>query len=203
MNRLGGCIRRNRNGVLRLAICLLLAGAPGVRAADTALDVPHFRQQENGCGAAALAMVMHYWSGHYSLPAAMSPAPDAVYQRLYREKLRGIRLVDMQEYAADRHYYAFTLKGTAGDLRAQLEKKRPVIVALSKRPGANRHFAVVVGIDGDRVWLNDPTRKKQKKMKLSRFEKRWSAAERWLLLVAPKDLPAPSSSAQVRYRPAR
>ena len=172
---------------LRRALCLLLWGAVAVTALDSPLKIRLFRQEKNGCGAAALAMVMHYWSEYYPLPASMKPDPLEVYEHLYLREIRGIRLASMRDYALHRDYHAFTIQGTVEDLETHLSKRRPIIVGLGKRPNGNLHFAVVVGIDTDRVWLNDPTKKKPTSMKRSKFEKRWAAADNWLLLAVPNN----------------
>jgi len=170
-------------------LCVFLCCASVVSAADAPLDVPMYRQERNGCGAASLAMVMHYWAQHYSLPEDMTPDPLDLYQDLYREEVKGIRLADMREYAATHGFDAFTLQGRREDLTENLAKGRPVIVGLRKQPRGELHFAVVVGLGSDQVWLNDPAKKKPARMKRSRFEKRWSAGGNWLLLAAPAAYP--------------
>jgi predicted double-glycine peptidase len=152
------------------------------------LRVPFFRQLKNGCGAASVAMVMHYWK-----PAA--PSSAQVYRHLYLPERKGIPLADMRRYLEDSGFRAFTLKGQWSDLEEHLAKGRPLIVSLKKRRSGPMHFAVLSGVDGDYIWLNDPTRKKPNRVKRPEFQKQWELAERWVLITSPPGDSAGSSAA--------
>ena len=150
------------------------------------LPVPSFKQQKNGCGAASVAMVMHYWSAR--LPGApASPQPAEVYRRLYDEQLRGIPLARMKRYLENSGFLAYTFHGRWSDIEQQLGKGRPVIVSLKKRPSSAMHYAVVTGILADRILLNDPSKRGGQSMKRPAFEKQWSQADGWMLLAAPRE----------------
>ena len=168
---------------MKAALCLLCAAA---LAAASPLEVPFYRQEKNGCGAASLAMVMHYWADHYALPETESPRPAAVYDELYQPRLRGIPLATMRDYAESHGFHAFTFRGGAADLEEHLARGRPVLIGLRKKPSANLHFAVLTGMDGNRVWLNDPSKNKPSTMVRKKFDRQWAAADHWLLLVAPR-----------------
>lgn len=152
------------------------------------LAVPFFHQQENGCGAASVAMVMHYWK-----PGA--PAESQVYRQLYLPKRKGIPLADMRRYLEESGFRAFTLRGEWRDVEEHLAKGRPIIVSLKKRRAGRLHFAVVAGLDGEHVWVNDPTRKKPNRVKRKDLQKQWDLAERWMLLTSPAADTARSSAA--------
>ena len=151
------------------AVCSAAASAP--------LDVPFFHQQTNGCGAASVAMVMHYWEKR--------EAPEHVYQQLYKADQKGILLSDMKRYLEESGFRAFTLRGKWNDVEQHLAKGRPIIVGLKKNRAARIHFAVVIGADRDHVWLNDPTRKKASRVNRAGFERQWTMADRWMLLSTP------------------
>lgn len=163
------------------ALALLAAICSGQ---PPSLDVPFVQQQKNGCGAASVAMVMRYWSGHSATVPAI-PSPLEVYQRLYEPGLNGIQLAEMKRYLEEQGYQAYTLRGEWKDIEQHLAKGRPMIVAL--KPGARKpvHFAVLAGAASDAVLLNDPTKKKPGRMSRRKFEAQWSRAERWLLVAAP------------------
>lgn len=162
-----------------LALACTLAAA----AVCEPLTVPFFRQQKNGCGAASVAMVAHYWK-----PSA-SPAPGAVYDRLIDAERKGIQLAQMKSYMEDIGFQAFTLRGQWSDLERHLTKGRPVIVSLQAGRTGRLHFAVLVGIEDEHVWLNDPTRKSAHRTSRAKFDKQWEGANRWMLLATPRARP--------------
>src|SRR6185295_4507292 len=103
---------------------MLLAGAAAADTAGRPLDVPFFAQQENGCGAASVAMVMHYWRNLTSKPLVY-PTADEAYQHLYKPERNGILLSDMKRYFEESGFRAFTFKGKRADIEEQLGKGRP------------------------------------------------------------------------------
>ncbi len=167
------------------AACGLLLAAISAAGAGAPLDVPFFRQARNGCGAASVAMVAHYWSRHGAKQPSTLPSPRDIYARLYDPGRRGILLADMRRYLAELGYRAFTIRGEWEDLERHLARGRPIIVGLRKGPSKDLHFVVLTGADQDRVWLNDPTRGRPHRMKKAEFEKRRAFAERWILLATP------------------
>jgi predicted double-glycine peptidase len=168
-------------------ICFGLVMGLTLGAADVApLEVPLFRQEKNGCGAASVAMVAHYWSKHGAHPAGTIPAPEEVYRQLYDKEKKGILLSDMKRYFEDRGFHAFSLRGQWSDLERNISKGRPIIVGLNRNKAERLHFAVLIGAGNDQVWLNDPTRKRPHVLKRAEFEKQWAAAERWMLIAAPR-----------------
>ncbi len=172
----------------RPVVAILLA-AQCWGAASGRLALTFYRQQKDGCGAASVAMVMRYWADASPAARAANPAPEEVYQRLYRPELRGIRLADMKAYLEGKGFEAFTLRGAWPDVEEQVAKGRPIIVGLKKKPAAATHFVVVTGVGEGSVWLNDPTRKKPNLLKRAEFERQWELADRWLLLAAPSGRP--------------
>jgi predicted double-glycine peptidase len=167
--------------LLLASICVAVA-AP---ATNQRLDVPFFAQKKNGCGAASVAMVTHYWASVRAKQPAAIPSPEQVYQQLYQPNRRGILLADMKRYLEGRGYRAVTLRGEWADLERHLSKGRPVIVGL--KPGRSKgfHFAVLTGTEGSHVWLNDPTRKRPNRVDQAKFEQQWEFADRWMLLATP------------------
>jgi predicted double-glycine peptidase len=155
------------------------------------LDVPFFAQQKNGCGAASIAMTIRYWANQPGQRQADAPSAEQVYQRLYDPERKGILLADMKRYLEEIGFRAFTLRGQWSDLEQHLEKGRPIVVGLKKNRASQLHFAVVIGAEGQRVWLNDPTRKKSSRVKLAEFTRQWELADRWMLLSTPSSPGAP------------
>ena len=144
------------------------------------LTVPFFHQQKNGCGAASVAMVAHYWK------PGSSPEPGAIYDRLIDAERKGIRLAEMKSYLEEIGFQAYTLRGNSRDLEQHLAKGRPIIVSLQDGRSKRLHFAVLVGMEESAVFLNDPTRKAGNRQDRARFEKQWAGAEHWMLLATPR-----------------
>ncbi len=151
------------------------------------IDVPYVHQPRDGCGAASLSMVMQYWAHQQGHPA--SPASDVatIQRELYDPAAHGILASSMQSYLRDQGYLAFPLNGHWSDLEAQVQKGRPLIVALRPQGQRELHYVVVDGIDPARglVTMNDPALRKMLSQERAPFEKDWSATNHWMLLAVP------------------
>jgi hypothetical protein len=92
------------------------------------LDVPFVKQEKDGCGSASIAMVMQYWERQLG----MAPAADAkkIQRELYSRQAGGIYASDVESYFTEHGYRTFAFQGTWEDLRQQLTKGRPLVVAL-------------------------------------------------------------------------
>ncbi len=146
-----------------------------------ALHVPFFPQQKNGCGAASVAMVAHYWQPRLGAV----PSSAEIYQRLYDPSRGGIALSGMKSFLEELGLRAFTLHAEWNDLAAHTAKGRPAIVGLRKKAEGELHFVVVTGIEERHAWVQDPARRKPRTMKREDFEKQWRFGENWMLLAAP------------------
>jgi len=108
-------------------------------------DVPYVAQQgETECGAAAIGMVVAYWTGKEpaSIVSAFRPVPE-----------RGIAAGRLRDYARDQGLAAFVIEGKLDDLAHELAAGRPVIVGLTKLQTKNRaldHYEVVIGLHRER-----------------------------------------------------
>jgi predicted double-glycine peptidase len=153
------------------------------------IDVPFVHQVKDGCGSAAVAMVMQYWDRKQD--RTPGPAADAnkIQSRLFSPAAHGIYAGRIQQYFEHSGYQAFAYHGQWSDLKRELKHGRPLIVAL-KMPGVRGplHYAVVVGIDSARgfVFLNDPARGKMYRVSRQGFESEWSPTKNWALLAVPQ-----------------
>jgi predicted double-glycine peptidase len=153
------------------------------------LDVPFVKQTEDGCGSAAISMVLRYWKAHGM--HLDSPRADAVaiQKQLYSPKARGIFASDMENYLKASGLKVFLLDGNWTDLQQHLKQGRPLIVSL--QPGNAHtplHYVVVTGIDWqkDAVFIHDPARGNLLRVERADFEKQWRANRNWMLLVVPE-----------------
>ena len=153
------------------------------------LDVPYVKQSEDGCGSAAISMLLEYWIAHGAGVDSQRADADAIQKRLYSRKVRGIDASDMQRYLRESGFRVFPLNGEWNDLLEQLKQGRPLIASL--QPGNARtplHYVVVTGIDWQNgaVFLNDPARGKLLRVAREDFEKQWRPNRNWMLLALPE-----------------
>jgi ABC-type bacteriocin/lantibiotic exporter with double-glycine peptidase domain len=153
------------------------------------LDVPYVHQEKDGCGSAALAMLLQYWKSKNFLVAVERMDAAAIQRELYAKKTRGIYASEMESYLRETGFAVFAFRGEWSDLRTQLGKGRPLIAAL-KPKGAPAHYVVVVGLapEDRAVLVNDPQRGKLVRFERQDFEKAWLGTEAWTLLAVPRQV---------------
>ena len=155
-----------------------LAGAGGW---VVVAGVPEVRQaSREGCGAAALEMVLGFWrvpTGQDQLWSAAAPPPG-----------QGVRAGRLRDLARDRGLQAFLLEGTLADLDRELARQHPVLVGVLQRRGdrADPHYLVVVGLNQRRqqVLVLDPAAG-LRELPLAEFVVAWAATRRVTLVVYP------------------
>jgi ABC-type bacteriocin/lantibiotic exporter with double-glycine peptidase domain len=180
----------------RIALGLLLLLFLG-RCSDSApqekagiwLDVPFVKQSEDGCGSAAISMVLEYWNAHGARVDPRRADAAAIQKQLYSPKARGIFASDMESYLKASGFRVFPLDGEWNDLEEQLKQGRPLIVSI--QPGNAKtplHYAVVAGIDWQNgaVFINDPRRGKLLRIARAEFEREWRPNRNWMLLAVPE-----------------
>ena len=127
------------------------------------------QELDYSCGAAALATLMRYYFGEpvseYEILKILESQLSEDEQR--RKIARGFSLMDLKHAAQSKGYRAAGFKLTI-DQAKQLAA--PVIVHVL--PFGYRHFAVLRGIAGDRVFLADPARGNMR-ISIDRFLSEW------------------------------
>lgn len=153
---------------------------------SSVLAVPYVPQVKEGCGAAALAMVMQYWWNRSAATNTTAAEPARIMRELYDPALHGIDGAAMEQYLRKNGFSAFAIDGQASDLYAQLQRGRPLIACL-KLKGNRYHYVVVVGQPEPRgqVWIHDPVRGPGMRMDWSAFQRAWNESSNWLLIATP------------------
>jgi ABC-type bacteriocin/lantibiotic exporter with double-glycine peptidase domain len=175
-------------------VLLSAAGAGFALATETPslwIDVPFVTQVKNGCGSAAMAMVMEYWDKKAGRSAGDSADAGKIQAALYSPAEEGIPASAMKRYFESAGYRTFAFLGDWGELGHHLERGRPLIVSLkASGPHGPLHYVVVVGIDSARgyIYVNDPAQQKMLRLSREGFESEWSATEHWTLLAVPRNL---------------
>lgn len=169
-----------------LLACLCYGQAAATGSSAIWLDVPYFKQEKDGCGAASIAMVMQYWRSQQKKPIGEDADPAKIQRVLYSVPAHGIYASDVEHYFQRSGFQTFAFRGEWADLRAHLQGGRPLMVAL-KPERSPLHYVVIAGLDAqpDTVLLNDPARRKLLKQDRQSFEKEWDAAGKWTLLALP------------------
>lgn len=152
------------------------------------LDVPFIKQEKNACGAAAVAMVMQYWSGRQSRSVGKSADVEHIQNVLYSPEAHGIYNSAIENYFRGQNFRTFTIRGQWSDLLQHLQKGRPLIVMLKPEHQTPLHYVVVTGLEPAQnlVLINDPAERKLLKLDRATFEKSWTAAGNWTLLAVPQ-----------------
>jgi ABC-type bacteriocin/lantibiotic exporter with double-glycine peptidase domain len=167
-------------------VCMSLwAAAPAAEPPGVWLDVPFVKQEQNGCGAASIAMVMQYWQQR--LGRAAQADAGQIQRQLFSPEAGGIYASGLERYLKEHGFRTFAFRGTWDDLRGHLLNGRPLIAAL-KTGADDRHYVVVAGLDWREnvVLKNDPAERKLLKQSRDSFEKEWKAAGNWILLAVPQ-----------------
>ena len=154
------------------------------------LDVPYVHQEKEGCGSAALAMILQYWSQKGAALSAERIDAEKIQRELYSKEAHGIRASAMEEYLRESGFSPFVFRGEWNDLRTHIEKGRPLIASIQRGGKSSLHYVVVVGIEREHeaVLLNDPERGKLFRVERAEFEKEWQRTNNWTLLAVPKSV---------------
>ncbi len=147
------------------------------------LDVPFVRQEKNGCGSAALAMLIGYWERNGAQVPAEAADAREIQRVLYSSEASGIYASELVAYLERNGFQAFPIRATWRDLSEHLAKGRPLIVSLGN---SRLHYVVIAGLDDARglVYYNDPAQRKLMKLDRTAFEREWH--DRWALLAVPR-----------------
>ena len=143
--------------------------------------VPYVAQErELECGAAAISMVVSYWTG-----AQIEP----IVQHFRPVTERGIAAGKLRDFARARGLASYVVVGDLADLAREVEAGRPVVVGLMKprRTDWLTHYEVVIGfhrekglvvtLDPDQGWRQNT---------VEGFLMEWNPSGRVTLVVSAK-----------------
>lgn len=128
------------------------------------------QRYDYSCGSAALATLLRYY---FDDPVEERDILIGLLDRMSPEEIRdrvekGLSLLDLKRYAEQRGYQAVGVKLS---LSALPQLKGPILIHLEKEE--DKHFAVLKGVRGDRVYLADPSRGNIR-LSVERFAREWS-----------------------------
>jgi predicted double-glycine peptidase len=154
-------------------------------------DVPYVKQDtEYECGAAAISMVVSYWTG-------VEPRRVVAHFRPVGE--RGIAAGKLRDYARQQGLASFLIEGQLQDLANEIKAGRPVLVGVSKPQSRDRvldHYEVVIGVHAGRkrIVTLDPS-EGWRENSLDGFAREWKIAGNVMLVVSAKQPEAPAEQA--------
>jgi hypothetical protein len=213
--RPGHAARRRSASIGALGACLLLTGcyagtAQAISPHEVAADpgwllvpgVPLIRQSgRSDCGAAALAMVLGYWSRPTSVQEIDARDPEAA--------AHGWKAGQLRDLAREKGLQAFVVSGRLSDLTTEIGQRRPVLVGVVQRYGKDQsraHYQVVIGIHPARrlILTLDPAAGWRQDT-LEGFAREWIPTQQVTLVFLPPGLaPGPPAAAGAgAARPAR
>lgn len=154
------------------------------------VSIPYHRQDTSyTCGPASLQMLLHHFNGVY-------PSESELARRLHTsnkaerdgtshsELIRVLREEGLNVYVDN--------EASFGTLEAILKIGVPALVHYIEPEGDVGHYAVAVGIDTQRVYLNDPWHGSGFSLLREEFLDRWHDGKgvftRWLLAASPEPI---------------
>lgn len=152
------------------------------------IPVPYVAQVKQGCGSAALAMLLGYWKQQgYGLEQAIAD-PAHIHAAVYSQKANGSPASKVEDYLKESGFRTFSFSGTWNDLHEHLQNGRPLLLAL-RSPGSRRqlHYVVAVGISDQQLLVHDPAVRPNYVLGRKEFETRWRASRQWTLLALPPE----------------
>ena len=144
------------------------------------------QKYDYSCGAGALATLLRYYFGdHVGEEEILLKilAPMTREEVLDREK-NGLSLLDLKHCAERLGYQAVGVKLDWANLK---QLKGPILIHMESQ--GYKHFAVLKGIRGDRIYLADPSRGNVR-MSVFRFAREWSG---FALVLGKKGFGLPRS----------
>jgi len=156
------------------------AGAPGQRGGPALLDVPYVPQTPELCGGAAVAMVLRYWGERQVFPED--------FGSLVVPAERGIPTASLVAAVRRRNWQATVVspdpRSAQAQIQAAIDRGQPLI-ALIEVSARTYHYVVVVGATAKEMVVHDPARSPFRVLSREEFDRAWTAAGRWMMLVLP------------------
>ena len=161
---------------------LSCAGAPDIkesRAFQIIEGVPFYPQEAYKCGPVSLAGVLNYWR--------IGVSPEDVAAEIYSESAKGTLDIDMILYAERKGLKAGQYKGSAEDIKRNIDLGYPVIVLVDYGFWLyqQNHFMVVVGYNKNGIFTNSG-RDRLKFIPFNVFLKLWKRTNFSTMLISPK-----------------
>src|SRR4051812_9185956 len=145
-------------------------------AASLAIEVPYLPQTDALCGGAAAAMVFRYWGDAHADVQAFAPLVD--------RHAGGIAADALTSAIEAGGWRTARVDPSLEALAARVHGGEPVIVLLPER-GKRYYYVVVTAVTTEAVVVHDPSWGPSRAIPAAKFERAWSAATFWSLVIVP------------------
>ena len=169
--------------LLALALLALAAGCtttpPTVGERVFLADLECLPDDGFQCGPASLTAVLRYHD--------MAAEADAVRAAIYSEGARGVIVQDMLWYAREEGLDARAAAATVADLRAEIDRGRPVIVQVDVGRFGQRinHFMVIAGYTDTQLIIHSGDQREEP-IAVDRFARMWRATGQIAIFIGPR-----------------
>lgn len=151
------------------------------------LKVPFYKQDTDyTCGPVALQMVLSFL-GYFKSEKYLSKKVNVSHDT-------GTKHEAMIETARKEGFYCYVNKDSSLDeIKNFLSDGLPVIAHFVEPQAGEEHYAVVIGLEAEKVILNDPWNGKNFKMAKKEFLSRWHGEQgnhqydKWILVISTND----------------
>jgi Peptidase C39 family len=161
-------------------------------AASLALEVPYLPQTDVLCGGAAAAMVFRYWGDAHADAQQFAPLVD--------RRAGGIANDVLTAAIVARGWRTARVGGSLEALAARVRDGQPVIVLLPDR-GNRYHYVVVTAAREEAIVVHDPAWGPSRIIRAPDFERQWSEAGYWSLVIIPPVAATTASGGSEGTRP--
>lgn len=149
------------------------------------MKIPYSKQKRGYyCGPASLQMVFGYFRHYIS--------QDKLAEKGRTRHDRGTSRAGMIRVARENGFHTYAQNDSDLPKIADFLKRRlPVIVNFIEPSDEEGHYAVVSGLSGKQIILNDPWNGKNFKLDIRDFLERWRGgrnSRKWLLVISKTDL---------------
>jgi predicted double-glycine peptidase len=136
------------------------------------IKIPYFKQDTNySCGAASVQMILRFFG--------IIKSEEDLIKELKTEKEDGTSHEEIIKIIRQNNLFCYVNDNSNFDeIKMYLNKNLPVLVNYIETDDDEGHYAVVVGINEEKIILNDPWHGEDFELNISKFENRWQNSKR-------------------------
>jgi ABC-type bacteriocin/lantibiotic exporter with double-glycine peptidase domain len=159
--------------------CATTAPSKAPETARVIKNVPFYPQEEFQCGPSSLAGVLNY--------RGIRVSPEEIGRQIYSKSAKGTLTLDLILYAERTGLRVMQYRGSAADLRTNIDSDNPLIVMVDYGFLSYQvnHYMVVVGYSDEGIIVNSG-RHQHQFLPWKGFLRSWEKTSLWALAIKPK-----------------